>query len=159
VSVNPTGPGGTPSPGTANNWLVTSTQRTPWVTSPSNVVDAVRVGFQTVPHGVEAFVMVPYTTFWVEGPDLIVQPVAFGIETILDIPAADDAWYIDDLDAANLQQGFIEYLVSVPSPSAAQPGPFTDTVVVPIGRVADYTYVQGLLQAAQAKLAAVVAGG
>jgi hypothetical protein len=134
------------------NWIIESTQRTPWVRSQTSAIDAMRIGFATQPHGVEAFVMVPYATFQLEGPNLIVEPIAFGIEVILDIPAADAAWYIEDADASGLLRGFIEYLVSATPRNPAVAGPVTSSVVVPIGQVANYTAVQGLLDAERARL-------
>jgi hypothetical protein len=173
MATNPTGPGGLSgvggtavgpggggtTPGLVSNWLIQATQRTPWVRSPTVSIDAVRINFATVPHGVEALVMVPYSQFTLEGADLIVQPIATGIEVILDIPAADTAWYIEDTDAAGLLQGFIEYLVSVQSPNPAVPGPLTSTVIVPISQVADYTSVQALLDAEKAKLSGLPGAG
>jgi hypothetical protein len=152
MSTNPTSAGLPTGGGTVQNWTIVTSQRTAWVRSPTSAIDAMRITFATVPHGVEASTMVAYTTFALEGADLIVQPIAFGIETILDIPAADDAWFIEDSDASGLLQGFIEYLVTVQPTDPSVPGPISSTVIVPITRVADYTYVQGLLDTEKTRL-------
>jgi hypothetical protein len=157
VSVNPTDvglPGGT---GAIVNFQVTSQQRTPWVKSQTQVIDAMRIGVRTGTHFVDFDVMVPYVEWQLNGADLIATPLANGIEVILDAGFADDAWYVEDTDASGLIKGLIEYLVSVPSPSPDIPGPMQTTVIVPVSRIADYTYVQGLLDAARAQLAKVAA--
>jgi hypothetical protein len=147
-SVGPGGGGG----GIVNNWIITSSVRVPWVKSQSTVIDSMRIGVQTVPHGIDFIIQVPFVTWQVQGPDLIAQPIAFSIETLLDIPAADDCWYIEDAAPSGTLSGFIEFLVSIVPSSPTIPGPLSSTVIVPIGQVANYTAVQAQLQAAQALL-------
>ena len=152
MSVNPTDVGLPSGGGALVNFQVLSQQRTAWVRSPNNVVDAMRIGVRTGRHGVELAIMVPYTEWQLNGAELIATPIVNGIEVILDIPAADDAWFVEDAGASGVIAGFIEYLVSIPPPAPDLPGPMTTTVIVPVTRVADYTYVQGLLAQAQQQL-------
>lgn len=152
MSVNPTD-AGLPTGGTPLvNFEVTSQQRTPWVKSQTSVIDAMRIGVRTGTHGVEFDVMVPYVQWQLNGADLIATPLANGIEVILDAGFADDAWFIEDADPSGLLKFYIEFLTSIPPPSPDDPGPMTTTVIVPVARVGDYTYVQGLLDAARAQL-------
>lgn len=157
MSVNPTNVG-LPSGGTPLvNFTVTSQQRTVWVKSPTVAIDAMRIGVRTGTHDVDFDVMVSYLEWQLNGADLIATPIANGIEVILDAGFADDAWYVEDADANGLLKGLIEFLVTVPSPSPDQPGPMSTTVLVPVARVADYTYVQGLIDQAKATLTRVAA--
>lgn len=152
MSVNPTDVG-LPTGGTPLvNFTVTSQQRTVWVRSQTSAIDAMRIGVRTGTHGVDFDVMVPYLEWQLNGADLIATPLANGIEVILDAGFAEDAWYVEDADAQGLLAFFIEFLVSIPAPSPDQPGPMSTTVLVPVRRVADYTYVQGLLDTARAQL-------
>ena len=152
MSVNPTDVG-LPTGGTPLvNFTVTSQQRTVWVRSQTSAVDAMRIGVRTGTHGVDFEVMVPYTEWQLNGADLIATPLANGIEVILDAGFADDAWFIEDANAAGLLTGFIEFLTSIPSDPATATGPSTTTVIVPVSSVSDYTYVQGLLDAARTSL-------
>lgn len=157
MSVNPTDVG-LPTGGTPLvNFTVLSQQRTPWVRSQSSAIDAMRIGIRTGTHGVEFDVMVPYEEWRLNGAELIATPIVNGIEVILDIPLADTAWFVEDADLSGLLTGFIEFLTSIPSPSPDVPGPMSTTVIVPVSKVENYTYVQGLLEAARAQLAVVAA--
>ena len=152
MSVNPTDVG-LPSGGTPLvNFTVTSQVRTAWVRSQSSVIDAMRIGIRTGTHDVEFDVMVPYVEWQLNGADLIATPLANGIEVILDAGFADDAWFVEDSNPSGLLTFYIEFLVSIPSPSPDLPGPMSTTIIVPVSRVADYTYVQGLTDAARAQL-------
>lgn len=152
MSVNPTDVG-LPTGGTPLvNFTVTSQQRTVWVRSQTSAIDAMRIGVRTGTHGVDFDVMVPYVEWQLNGADLIATPLVNGIEVILDAGFADDAWFVEDANAAGLLTGFIEFLTSIAPADPAIPGPMTTTVIVPVSRVHDYTYVQGLLEAARADL-------
>lgn len=155
MSVNPTDVGLPSGGGPIVNFQVTSQVRTVWVKSQTSAIDAMRIGVRTGTHGVEFDVMVPYLEWQLNGADLIATPLANGIEVILDAGFAADAWYIEDADVSGLLAFFIEFLVTIPPPSPDQPGPMSTTVLVPVKRVADYTYVQGLLDAARAQLVKV----
>lgn len=152
MSVNPTDVG-LPTGGTPLvNFTVTSQVRTAWVRSQTSVIDAMRIGVRTGTHNIDFDVMVPFLQWQLNGADLIATPLANGIEVILDAGFADDAWFVEDSNPSGLLTFYIEFLVSIPPPSPNDPGPMQTTVIVPVSRVADYTYVQGLIDAAKAQL-------
>jgi hypothetical protein len=155
VSVNPTDVGLPSGGGPHVNFTVTSQVRTAWVKSQTSAIDAMRIGVRTGTHDVEFDVMVPYLEWQLNGADLIATPLANGIEVILDAGFADDAWFVEDSTPSGLSAFYIEFLVSIPPRSPDIPGPMTTTVIVPVRRVADYTYVQGLLDQARQTLRAV----
>jgi hypothetical protein len=121
----------------AATYTVVSSRRTTQVLSPTKVLDVMVVGVETVPSGVYFERAVPYTD-WVKSPagvDFYAAPPADNIEYELAQGTVIAASYIEDLDASGLVQGFIEFVLQVPSPGPTKPGPFQTTVDVPIAVV------------------------
>lgn len=157
MSTNPGNVGLPTSGGTVNNWVVISQEKGTQVLANGRIRDVEIIGVRTVPHDVRFLIQVPYETWRLNGGDIIAQPIATGIEVILDIPAADDAWYIEDTNNQGLVVGFIVFLVSIPFDPLTADGPMSTQIEVPVSRAADYTYVQGLCNAAKAELSAAAA--
>lgn len=121
-------------------YTLVSSRRTTQVLSPTQVQDVMLLGATTIPSGVYFERAVPYT-YWLEGQnlvgggnvfDLYLLPPAENIEGLIAAGTVIGASYIEDLDASGLVQGFIEFVLQVPSPSPNKPGPFQTTVDVPI---------------------------
>ena len=96
------------------------------------------IGVQTIPHLVYFERAIPYAQ-WVQSPlgvALYATPPADNIEYELTSGPAVAASYIEDLDAAGLVQGFIEFVLQVTSSDPTKTGPFQTTVDVPIDLVA-----------------------
>jgi len=131
----------------ASSYTVVSSRRTTQVLSPTLVQDVMVIGATTVPSGVYFERAVPYTD-WLAAQGLVGEqnelalyllPPAENIEGLISAGTVIAASYIEDLNAAGLVEGYVEFVLQVPSPSPSKPGPFQATVDVPIDVVSQAT--------------------
>lgn len=113
------------------------TRRTIIPRSQTNIEDVEEITAVTTRHGVYFVRYVPYTSFTQSGWLPLVATIGFAIDSALDLDGIDAAVFLQDLDEAGLIKNLIEFTVSIPPPSAEQPGPFSTTVTVPIQTIAD----------------------
>lgn len=105
--------------------------RTVQVLGPSSVADVQRVSASTIPHNVYFERNVPLTIWGTASADDYINELAVAIEQRLEGGIADNAGFVQDVDASGLLSDAIEFIVSIPPPGDA-PGPFTTTVTVPV---------------------------
>lgn len=108
------------------------TRRTVIPRSQTTIEDVEEIQATTTRHGVYFIRYVPYTAFTSSGWLPLVAPIGFAIDSALDLDGIDSAVFVQDVDAAGLITNAIEFTVSIPAPSADQPGPFSTTVEVSI---------------------------
>lgn len=142
----------------AGNWKVLSNHRTVQVLSQSQIRDTMTVNVQTVPHDVVFTIEVPYEEWRLNGPDILAEPPATGIEVILDLFPTVDAAGIQDVTAGGLIRNLVRFYVTLPPAQGLAGGPYEDDVDVPVAKVADYSAVQGLIQATLDRLRAHAGG-
>jgi hypothetical protein len=122
----------------AGEWEVVTTRRATQVLSPTRVQEVEIIGVVTKPHGVYFERAIPWAD-WIQSPagaDFYAAAPAGNIEYLLTSGTAVAAAYVEDLDASGLVQGFMEFTVTIPTPSPAQSGPFETNVLIPMADVA-----------------------
>lgn len=119
----------------AESYTVTDQHQTVQQLAAGSVVDVEVVGFVTTKHGVHAQVVVPLKA-WQEGRTHdYAQPLAHGIEHLLNEGLATGAAYVEDVDGTTgLLAGYLDFTVSY-TPAHALAA-MTTTVRVPAREVA-----------------------
>lgn len=145
----------------AAQYVVQSQRRTVQVLGSSQVQDVMEVGFATVPSGVYAQVLVPYTAWQQEGAAAFLEPIAEGIEDALAQPDVTGASFVQEIDANGLLTDALELTVTLPSAGAGA-GSMSTTVTVPVSALgADPSlrnaYLEPLLASARKALQATAA--
>lgn len=128
------GTGGTPAPSTSGGgYIILSTVRTVEVVGANSAHDVMEITAQTDGHGV-TFVETPLYSTWKQtrGANGL-QNATNGIESIFSaysVVASGSA--VQTIDPSGLLVNQVEFVVSVPGTSDTLPGPYTDTVTIPV---------------------------
>lgn len=134
---------------------IVSTRRTVLVRSATQVVDVEEIGAETTRHGVFFLRYVPYQSFADADALVLVAPIGYAIDSALDLDFVVGAMFVQDIDASGLLSNAIEFTVQAPG-TAANPGPFTDTVTVSVQSIYNgddwYTKLGDAVRVIQANL-------
>lgn len=129
----------------AANYQVLGSFATVQVTSPTTVVDVLRITAKTIPSGITFYANAPYRSIVGvpitgqhitpaqvdEIANVFIEPLAAGIERMMGSGQVAYAVAVEDIDRSGLLIDYIDATVSYPSPSTSQPGPFEQTVRIP----------------------------
>lgn len=117
----------------ADNYEILATNRTVDVRSPTLVEDVEEVHVSTKPSGVTFVRLVPYKTFAAKGAGPSVEPIAAHIEHIMaSRPHVVSGAAVQGVDQSGLLTNSVEFLVEYDDETGSRPGPFSDTVTIPV---------------------------
>lgn len=120
-------------------YTVLGSYATVQVTSPTTVVDVLRINFRTTPSGVVATANVPYKNiagFTVADADqaasIFIGPLADGIEQAIGTGRVAGGTGSEDIDASGLLVDYIDLTVEFNPNDPTRPGPFQSVLRVPV---------------------------
>lgn len=123
----------------AADYTIQATNRTVDVRSPTLVEDVMEVHAITKPHGVTFVRLVPYKTWQEKGAGPAIGVIAAHIEHIMDArPHVVSGAAVQHVSQAGLIVNSVEFVVQVDGPTDLSPGPFRDTVTIPVQVLHDH---------------------
>lgn len=109
------------------------------VTSPTTVVDVLRISFRTTPSGVVASANVPYRNLVGftsadadQAASIFIGPLADGIERLMGSGMVAGAVGTEDVDASGLLVDYVDVTVQYVSTNPNAPGPFQSVIRIPV---------------------------
>lgn len=122
----------------AKQYDVVATNRTVDVRSPTLVEDVEEVHALTKPSGVSFVRLVPYKTWQSKGAGPALAVIAEHIEHIFAArPHVVSGAAVQLVDQSGLLKNAVEFVVEIEGATDAQPGPFRDTVTIPVQALHD----------------------
>jgi hypothetical protein len=122
----------------ATDFSIQATNHTVEVRSPTLVEDVMEVHAITKPSGVTFVRAVPYKTWQAKGAGPALGVIAQHIEHIMAVrPHVVSGAAIQTVDQSGLLANAVEFVVEYQSADDSQPGPFHDTVVIPVQALHD----------------------
>lgn len=123
----------------AADYTIQATNRTVDVRSPTLVEDVMEVHAITKPSGVTFVRLVPYTTWKTKGAGPAIGVIAQHIEHIMAVrPHVVSGAAIQTVGQSGLLANSVEFVVQVDGPTDSAPGPFRDTVTIPVQVLHDH---------------------
>lgn len=117
----------------ADNYTVTAARRTVQVRSATLAEDVMEIHATTKPSGATFVRNVPYDTWKKKGAAGTIAVIATHIEHIFSVrPNVRSAAAIQEVGDNGLITNAVEFVVRLDPPSDDQPGPFQDTVSIPV---------------------------
>lgn len=141
------------------DYTVLATNRTVDVRSPTLVEDVMEVHAITSPSGVTFVRLIPYKTFAAKGAGPSIAPIAEHIEAIMAARShVVSGAAVQGVDQSGLLTNSVEFVVEYDSADDNVPGPFSDTVTIPVQALYDQTTFDNYFDAVVQRLAAEAAG-